>query len=79
MPGHEDFTPLPGGFAHTEQQLYYPVLDGLGLLNRGLAQAQMDANPNLRKKAKSAADSLTNEYRAAARHAMAHREFLRSL
>ena len=79
MPSFDDFTPLPGGFAHTEQQLYYPVLDGLGLLNRGVAQAQMDANPNLRKKAKAAADNLTAEYRAAAPRAMAHREFLRSL
>ncbi|MDE2384830.1 MAG: tryptophan 7-halogenase [Alphaproteobacteria bacterium] len=79
MPGHEDFTPLPGHFAHTEQQLYYPVLDGLGLLNRPLAQQFMDANPTLRAKAKAAADSLTAEYRAAAPRAMGHREFLKSL
>lgn len=79
MPGWEDFSPLPGGFAHTEQQLYYPVLDGLGLLNRAAAQAQMEALPAVRKKAKAAADSLTQEYRAAAPRAMGHREFLRSL
>ncbi len=79
MPGWEDFSPLPGGFAHTEQQLYYPVLDGLGLLNRAVAQAHMESLPDLRKNAKSAADTLTEEYRAAAPRALRHREFLNSL
>ncbi len=79
MPSNEDFVALPGGFAHTEQQLYYPVLDGLGLLNREVARAQMEAHPELRTKAKGAADSLTAEYCAAAPRAMGHREFLRSL
>jgi glycine/D-amino acid oxidase-like deaminating enzyme len=79
MPEHADFDPLPGKFAHTEQQLYYPVLDGLGLLSRSVAQRTMDAKPDLRKKAKTAADSLTAEYRAAAPKAMGHREFLKGL
>ena len=79
MPGWEDFSPLPGGFAHTEQQLYYPVLDGLGLLNRAAAQEHMESLPDLHKKAKSAADTLTSEYRAAAPRALGHREFLKSL
>ncbi len=79
MPGFEDFKPLPGHFAHTEQQLYYPVLDGLGLLNRQAAQEFMNAHPELRAKGKAAADSLTAEYAAAAPHALGHREFLNSL
>jgi len=79
MPDIDDFAPLPGGFAHTEQQLYYPVLDGLGLLNRNAAQAAMEKNPALKQKAKAAADSLTAEYRAAAPKAMPHRSFLNSL
>ena len=79
MPGHEDFEPLPGGFAHTEQQLYYPVLDGLGLLNRDVARKFMDAHPDMRLKGKTAADSLSAEYRAAAPRALGHREFLQSL
>jgi hypothetical protein len=79
MPDYADFTPLPGRFAHTEQQLHYPVLDGLGLLNRSVARKQMDSMPDLRKKAKAAADSLTAEYRAAAPKALGHREFLMSL
>lgn len=79
MPDHSDFDPLPGHFAHTEQQLHYPVLDGLGLLNRALAQKHMEAIPTLKMKAKAAADGLTIEYRAAAPKALGHREFLRSL
>jgi tryptophan 6-halogenase len=79
MPSHADFQPLPGGFAHTEQQLHYPVLDGLGLLNRDVARSFMDAYPELKAKGKVAADSLTAEYRAAAPRALGHREFLQSL
>jgi glycine/D-amino acid oxidase-like deaminating enzyme len=79
MPGHEDFVPLPGNFAHTEQQLHYPVLDGLGLLNRAVAQHDMARQPQLKQKAKTAADTLTSEYRAAAGMALGHREFLLSL
>jgi tryptophan halogenase len=79
MPEHADFTPLPGHFAHTEQQLHYPVLDGLGLLSRSTAQRHMEARPELKKKAKTAADALTAEYRAAAPKALGHRQFLRSL
>jgi glycine/D-amino acid oxidase-like deaminating enzyme len=79
MPDHGDFEPLPGRFAHTEQQLYYPVLDGLGLLDRQVAQRHMEEQPQLRKKAKAAAESLTREYRAAAPNAMGHRAFLQSL
>ncbi len=79
MPGIDDFAPLPGHFAHTEQQLYYPVLDGLGLLSRAAAQKHMEAHPDLRRKAKLAADSLTAEYMVAAPRALGHREFLNSL
>ncbi len=79
MPEYADFTPLPGGFAHTEQQLHYPVLDGLGLLNRSVAQKHMEARPELRKKAKAAADTLTAEYQKAAGQVLGHRAFLNSL
>jgi phosphopentomutase len=78
MPEYADFKPLPGNFAHTEQQLHYPVLDGLGLLNRSVAQRHMEAIPEMKKKAKAAADSLTKEYSAAASKALGHREFLKA-
>jgi tryptophan 6-halogenase len=79
MPEYGDFAPLPGRFAHTEQQLHYPVLDGLGLLNRSVAQAHMEARPQLKKQARSMADDLTAEYRATAPKTLGHREFLQSL
>jgi glycine/D-amino acid oxidase-like deaminating enzyme len=79
MPDYNDFMPLPGHFAHTEQQLHYPVLDGLGLLNRDIAQKHMETHPDQRRKGKMAADSLTTEYRAAAPQALGHRAFLSSL
>ena len=79
MPEHADFSPLPGNFAHTEQQLHYPVLDGLGLLNRDVARKFMDDHPNLKSKGRAAAESLSAEYRAVAPRTLGHREFLESL
>jgi glycine/D-amino acid oxidase-like deaminating enzyme len=76
MPDFADFTALPGHFAHTEQQLHYPVLDGLGLLDRGVAQKQMEQEPKVRDKARIAADRLTAEYRAVAPKVLGHRAFL---
>jgi glycine/D-amino acid oxidase-like deaminating enzyme len=79
MPDYSDFKPLPGRFAHTEQQLYYPVLDGLGLLNQRVARDYMDERPQLRRRAQQAANSLTQEYRNAAGKTLGHREFLTAL
>jgi 2-polyprenyl-6-methoxyphenol hydroxylase-like FAD-dependent oxidoreductase len=79
MPAHADFNPLPGNFAHTEQQLHYPVLDGLGLLNQHVAQVNMAAHIGLKTKASSAAAQLSQEYRNAARQTIGHRAFLESL
>jgi glycine/D-amino acid oxidase-like deaminating enzyme len=79
MPEHSDFTPLPGKFAHTEQQLHYPVLDGLGLLNQKIARDYMEARPELRKRARETSESLAKEYRMVAPKALGHREFLSSL
>jgi tryptophan halogenase len=79
MPDRADFQPLPGGLAHTEEQLHYPVLDGLGLLDREVARARMTELPKLRARARETVDSLTREYRAAAKLALPHRAFLESL
>ena len=79
MPDYNDFVPLPGKFAHVEQQLHYPVLDGLGLLNQKVARDYMAARPGLTSKARAVADSLTAEYRKAAPKALGHREFLTSI
>jgi glycine/D-amino acid oxidase-like deaminating enzyme len=83
MPEHADFTPLPGGagsrFPHVEQQLHYPVLDGLGLLTQERAREHMAARPNVRRQASQVHESLSTEYRRAAPQALGHRVFLTSL
>jgi 2-polyprenyl-6-methoxyphenol hydroxylase-like FAD-dependent oxidoreductase len=79
MPEHSDFNPLPGNFAHTEQQLHYPVLDGLGLLNQTVARKYMEAHTGLKTKAGASSEQLQNEYKSAAALTMGHRAFLQSL
>ena len=64
------------GLPHVEAQLYYPVLDGLGKLDRRVAQAEMERAPKLRDYARAAYDGLRKEYAAAADKAMGHAEFL---
>jgi tryptophan halogenase len=76
MPRHDDFQPFPGRLPHVEEQLYYPVLDGLGLLERKLAKSEMDALPKVRAHARKTADSMIKEYKRAAAQAPGHRAFL---
>jgi glycine/D-amino acid oxidase-like deaminating enzyme len=71
MPEHSDFKPLPGNFAHTEQQLHYPVLDGLGLLNKNIARKHSRGD--------EASAQLIQEYKSAAHQTLGHRAFLESL
>ncbi|MBD8063941.1 tryptophan 7-halogenase [Devosia sp. PTR5] len=77
MPRREQFPSYLGGLPHIETQLYYPVLDGLGLLDRDVARREMEADPALRRFAQQTFDSLVAEYRAAAAQALDHAEFLR--
>lgn len=78
-PERSDFRPFPGGLPHVEEQLYVPVLDGLGLLSKGAAKAEMAADPKLRAHARKTAEALTRDYRRAAGKAMGHRAYLQSL
>ncbi|WDR04978.1 tryptophan 7-halogenase [Devosia rhodophyticola] len=75
MPRHEHFPAFLGGLPHVESQLHYPVLDGLGLLDAGLARQEMAQTPKLRSFARQTVDSLTREYRAAANVALPHAKF----
>ncbi|MGV8853194.1 MAG: tryptophan halogenase family protein [Devosia sp.] len=76
MPRHEQFAENLFGLPHIQTQLYYPVLAGLGLLDQQLARREMDADPKLRQFAREAYEGLVKEYRAAARQALGHAEFL---
>ena len=84
IPRPADFPRFPPGLehlglAHVQEQLYLPVLDGLGLLNRPAAQAEMAANPKARDLARKTHAALVAEYAAAARQCLPHRAWLQSL
>ena len=62
-----------------QEQLYVPVLDGLGLLNRDAARAAMAANPKARENARKTHAALVAEYARAAKLCLPHRAWLQSL
>ncbi len=76
MPRQSHFDNFLDGLPHVETQLYYPVLDGLGLLDKELARKELASIDGLRRQARQTADSLTREYRLASVKALSHREFL---
>lgn len=83
-PTRADFPRFPPGLehlglAHVQEQLYMPVLDGLGLLSRDAARAEMAADPEGRARARQVHGDLVAEYRRAAAQALPHRAWLRSL
>lgn len=78
-PRRSDFTPLPGDLPHVMEQLYNPVLDGLGLLRRNTAKAELAANPKVRAHARRTSEKLKREFRLAAARMPGHREFLEAL
>lgn len=79
LPRRDDFTPFAGGFPHIEEQLYFPVLDGLGLLDRSVGRAEMAQSSKLRSHARKTTEDLVKEYKRAAILAPSHRAFLESL
>ena len=79
LPAHQDFEPFPLGLPHLQGQLYIPVLDGLGHLNRASAQAEMAADPKLRDRTRATHATLVAEYARAADQCMPHRAWLMSL
>ena len=84
VPQPADFPRFPPGLehlglAHVQEQLYVPVLDGLGLLNRDAARAAMAADPRGRDLARKTHASLVAEYSKAAARCLPHRAWLQSL
>jgi tryptophan halogenase len=76
MPRREHFPHFLGGLPHVEAQLHYPVLDGLGLLDRRVAKAEMVEVPAVRAFARKSADSLVKEYKHASSKALGHAAYL---
>jgi tryptophan halogenase len=79
MPGPEDFSNDLDGLPHLEELLHIPVLDGLGLLNRDVAKAEMARDPKLRGFARKTVDHLTRQAHDVAAGAVGHRDYLASL
>lgn len=79
VPGPDAFQPFPMNLPHTGHHLHVPVLDGLGLLDRGTAKDWLAKRPQVNANARRTAQALSAEYRAAARQAIPHRAFLRGL
>lgn len=79
MPTSSDFAPFPGNLPHIEEQLHYPVLDGLRLLNRTAAKRHLAEVPKARAHARKSVESLTKEYRAATNKCLGHWEYLEHL
>jgi len=78
-PSRSDFRPFPGGLPHVEDQLYVPVLDGLGLTGRNAARAELKGSPALRKLARTTVQRLARDFRRAASRAPGHSGFLNGL
>jgi tryptophan halogenase len=76
MPRADDFTPLPDNLPHIGEQLYYPVLAGLGHLDRKVARADIAANPRLRAHARKTIDMHVKENKKAATRCLGHRQYL---
>ncbi len=76
MPRRTDFAAFPGDLPHINEQLYYPVLDGLGLLDAKVAKTDMAARPKVRAHARKATDAMIRDFRQAAGKCIGHREYL---
>jgi hypothetical protein len=79
VPGAQDFKAFPLGLPHLGAELHVPVLDGLGLLDAGIARDWLAARPDLRKAARQSVEMLHRDYLQAANRCLGHRDFLTSL
>lgn len=70
-----DFVPFPNGLPHVEEQLYMPVLDGLGLLPSGPSKRILE-DTETKRHARKALTNLMAEFSAAAQKSMKHKKFL---
>lgn len=79
MPRRSEFVELRGNAPHVQEQLYYPVLDGLGLLKRSIAKLELGARPDVRAASRKAVEKFRRDSRLSATKAAGHRQYLRSL
>lgn len=78
-PQHSHFPTLPAGLPHVQEQLYVPVLDGLGLLPKSPSKAALTQTTGLARAARIQRDDNIAQFRQEAGKAVGHRDFLRRL
>ncbi|MCZ4260682.1 tryptophan 7-halogenase [Limimaricola sp. G21655-S1] len=76
MPERSDFAPFPMRLPHVEEQLWRPVLAGLGLLDRGAEKQALGLRPAERRATATLHGELIDEYRKASQRCLGHREWL---
>jgi 2-polyprenyl-6-methoxyphenol hydroxylase-like FAD-dependent oxidoreductase len=79
MPRRSNFTPLPGNLAHINEQLYYPVLDGLGFLDRDIAKSHLAQKPKVRAHVRKSAERHIKLHKQAALQCLGQRDYLREV
>ena len=67
------------GLAHDQEQLYVPMMDGLGVLNRKAAQDAMAAKPKARDLARATHSGLVRDHTRAAALCLPHCAWRQSL
>lgn len=79
MPSASDFTDSLTGLPHIESQLYYPVLAGLGLLDRDVAQRDGENYAHAFEQARALLPKIVSSFDVSASKAIGHRAYLDSL
>ena len=79
MPSRRNFASLPGNLAHINEQLYYPVLDGLGHINRDVAKSHMAEKPKVRAHIRKVAERHMKLHKKAALQCLGQRDYLREV
>ena len=75
LPRMSDFDLYLSGLPHVQSQLYYPVLDGLGLLKKDIAREEMN-NFNLKPFARDEYKRFNDQYDDQMRSFIKHNDYL---
>ena len=75
LPRMSDFELYLSGLPHVQSQLYYPVLDGLGLLNKEVARDEMK-NLGLKSLARDEYQRFNEQYKDQMKSFIKHNEYL---
>ncbi|MES0880910.1 tryptophan 7-halogenase [Roseibium sp. SCP14] len=73
------FPTLPAGLPHVQEQLYMPVLDGLGLLPKAPCKAALTRTAGMARAARLQREDNREQFRKISAKALGHREFLTRL